>query len=183
MRDGPESVGLTDLEVECWVSCLVAQTALQTGIRLHGGVTRPKSVCEPFEGIWDANAKGAETLAIALEGHFKGHGAVNEFVEEATPITKVDKFIDQLEAQLEEKKITIELDSSAKLTLAKKGFDPVFGARPLARVIQEDIKKPLAEEILFGQFSSRGGIVYVEQEEEGLVLKLKESIKDKDRVS
>ena len=61
----------------------------------------------------------------------------------------VDKFIDQLEAQLEEKKITIELDNSAKLTLAKKGFDPVFGARPLARVIQEDIKKPLADRILF----------------------------------
>ena len=54
----------------------------------------------------------------------------------------VDKFIDQLEAQLEEKKISIELDMSAKMTLAKKGFDPVFGARPLARVIQEEIKKP-----------------------------------------
>ena len=65
----------------------------------------------------------------------------------------VDKFIDQLEAQLEEKKITIELDSSAKSTLAKKGFDPVFGARPLARVIQEDIKKPLADRILFGDLS------------------------------
>ncbi|MFP6779787.1 MAG: ATP-dependent Clp protease ATP-binding subunit ClpA, partial [Alphaproteobacteria bacterium] len=70
----------------------------------------------------------------------------------------VDKFIDQLESQLEEKKITIELDSSAKLTLARKGFDPVFGARPLARVIQEDIKKPLADKILFGDLSNGGHI-------------------------
>jgi ATP-dependent Clp protease ATP-binding subunit ClpA len=70
----------------------------------------------------------------------------------------VDKFIDQLEAQLEEKKISIELDISAKLSLAKKGFDPVFGARPLARVIQEEIKKPLANSILFGELSNGGHI-------------------------
>ena len=86
VRDGPESVGLPDLEVECRVGGLEAQSALQTGVRLHGGVTRPKSVCEPFEGICDANTQGTETLAIALEGHFKGHGAVNEFVEEVTPL-------------------------------------------------------------------------------------------------
>ena len=86
MRDGPESVWLPDLEVECRAGCLVAQTALQTGVRLYGGVTRPKAVCEPFEGIRDANTKGAETLAVALKGHFKDHGAVNELVEEVTPL-------------------------------------------------------------------------------------------------
>ena len=55
VRDGPEGVGLPDLKVECRVGGLVAQTALQTGVRLHGGVTRPKSVCEPFEGIANAD--------------------------------------------------------------------------------------------------------------------------------
>jgi ATP-dependent Clp protease ATP-binding subunit ClpA len=70
----------------------------------------------------------------------------------------VDKFIDQLESQLEEKKITIELDDNAKKSLADKGFNPVFGARPLARVIQEKIKKPLADRILFGDLSNGGHI-------------------------
>ena len=51
VRDGPESVRLFDLEVEGRVGCFVAQTALQTGVRLHGGVTSPEAVCEPFEGI------------------------------------------------------------------------------------------------------------------------------------
>ena len=52
----------------------------------------------------------------------------------------------------------------------------------MQRLIQENIKKPLAEEILFGQFSSKGGVVYVDQEEDGLSLKFKELIKDKDKV-
>jgi len=54
----------------------------------------------------------------------------------------------------------IELDESARSWLAEKGYDRLFGARPLARVIQEHIKKPLAEELLFGQLS-KGGIVRV----------------------
>jgi len=70
----------------------------------------------------------------------------------------VDKFIDQLEAQLEEKKVTIELNKEAKFLLSEKGFDPVFGARPLARVIQEKIKKPLADKILFGELVNGGHI-------------------------
>ena len=70
----------------------------------------------------------------------------------------VDKFIDQLEAQLEERKVTIELNKDAKLLLAKEGFDEVFGARPLARVIQEKIKKPLADRILFGDLTNGGHI-------------------------
>jgi ATP-dependent Clp protease ATP-binding subunit ClpA len=57
-----------------------------------------------------------------------------------------------------------------------------MGARPMQRLIQENIKKPLAEEILFGQFSSKGGVVYVDQEEDRLSLKFKELIKDKDKV-
>ena len=51
VRDGPESVGLVDLEVECRAGCFVAQAALQAGIRLHGRVARAELVSEPFEGI------------------------------------------------------------------------------------------------------------------------------------
>jgi ATP-dependent Clp protease ATP-binding subunit ClpA len=66
----------------------------------------------------------------------------------------------QLEEQLADRNVTIELDVSARTWLADKGYDPLFGARPLARVIQEHIKKPLADELLFGRLA-KGGIVRV----------------------
>ena len=72
----------------------------------------------------------------------------------------VDKFIIQLEAQLTDRGVSIELDAEARAWLARKGYDPLFGARPLGRVIQEHIKKPLAEELLFGRLA-RGGAVLV----------------------
>jgi ATP-dependent Clp protease ATP-binding subunit ClpA len=70
----------------------------------------------------------------------------------------------QLEAQLGDRNITIELTPEANNWLAERGYDDKFGARPLARVIQEHIKKPLAEEILFGSLKD-GGIVRVLVEE------------------
>jgi ATP-dependent Clp protease ATP-binding subunit ClpA len=72
----------------------------------------------------------------------------------------VDKFIIELEVQLADRKVAIELTEKARKWLAKKGYSPKFGARPLARVIQEHIKKPLAEELLFGKLA-KGGIVQV----------------------
>jgi ATP-dependent Clp protease ATP-binding subunit ClpA len=73
----------------------------------------------------------------------------------------VTKFVLQLEAQLADRNITIELTDEATDWLAKNGFDELYGARPLARVIQEHIKKPLADDILFGRLT-RGGHVKVE---------------------
>src|SRR5690349_16875360 len=73
----------------------------------------------------------------------------------------VDKFIMQLEAQLADRQVSIELSDAARDFLAKRGFDPLNGARPLARVIQEHIKKPLAEELLFGKLE-KGGVVRVD---------------------
>ncbi|RSB42461.1 ATP-dependent Clp protease ATP-binding subunit ClpA [Brevundimonas sp. 357] len=73
----------------------------------------------------------------------------------------VTKFVMQLEAQLADRNITIELTDEATDWLAKNGFDELYGARPLARVIQEHIKKPLADDILFGRLT-RGGHVKVE---------------------
>ncbi|ROR32617.1 ATP-dependent Clp protease ATP-binding subunit ClpA [Inmirania thermothiophila] len=79
----------------------------------------------------------------------------------------VDKFLFELEAQLQEKGVTIEVDEAARAWLAEHGFDEKMGARPMARVIQEHIKRPLAEELLFGRLSD-GGHVRVRVEGEGL---------------
>jgi ATP-dependent Clp protease ATP-binding subunit ClpA len=73
----------------------------------------------------------------------------------------VDKFIIELEAQLADRNVSIELTDEACQWLAKRGYDKNYGARPLARVIQEYIKKPLAEELLFGKLTG-GGVVHVE---------------------
>jgi len=73
----------------------------------------------------------------------------------------VDKFIFELEMQLEQKKVTIEIDKDARDWLANKGYDPKMGARPMARLISEHIKKPLAEELLFGQLKNGGHITVV----------------------
>src|SRR5258706_409077 len=77
----------------------------------------------------------------------------------------VAKFVLQLEEQLADRNVTIELDAAARDWLAAKGYDPLFGARPLARVIQEHIKKPLAEELLSGSLA-KGGIVRVSVDKE-----------------
>jgi len=79
-----------------------------------------------------------------------------------TTVSKVvDKFIMQLEAQLAEKGVTITLSDDARAHLAKEGYDPAMGARPLSRVIQEQVKRPLAEELLFGDLSKGGGAVVI----------------------
>jgi ATP-dependent Clp protease ATP-binding subunit ClpA len=79
----------------------------------------------------------------------------------------VEKFVLQLEAQLAERQINIELSSEAADWLATKGYDQQMGARPLARVIQEHVKKPLAEEVLFGKLA-KGGTVRILLKDGGL---------------
>ena len=70
----------------------------------------------------------------------------------------VDKFLIRLEAQLIEKNVTLIVDDKAKRWLADKGYDVKMGARPMERVIQENIKRPLADEILFGELSDGGTV-------------------------
>jgi len=70
----------------------------------------------------------------------------------------VSKFIKELESQLSERAITFDVSQEAKEWLAKKGFDPVFGARPMARLIQKELKDPLADEILFGKLKNGGKV-------------------------
>ena len=71
----------------------------------------------------------------------------------------VDKFVMQLEEQLADRGVTIELDDDARGWLAEKGYDPKMGARPLARQIQEHLKKPLSEELLFGELAKGGSVL------------------------
>jgi len=73
----------------------------------------------------------------------------------------VDKFIGELSTQLAEKKVHIELTEAARAYLAKKGYDPLNGARPLGRVIQDEVKRPLTDELLFGKLAN-GGTVKVD---------------------
>jgi len=73
--------------------------------------------------------------------------------------TIVEKFILQLESQLAERRVAITLEPAAREWLARKGFDPVYGARPLARVIQTEVRDPLTDEILFGQLEHGGTVV------------------------
>jgi ATP-dependent Clp protease ATP-binding subunit ClpA len=83
----------------------------------------------------------------------------------------VEKFVLQLEAQLMDRNVTIELTKPAAEWLADKGYDDKMGARPLGRVIQEEIKKPLAEELLFGKLA-KGGVVKVAVKDGKLTLDL-----------
>ena len=70
----------------------------------------------------------------------------------------VDKFIIQVEAQLEDKGVSLSIDKEAKEHLADIGYDEVYGARELGRVIQEKVKKPMAEELIFGALSKGGHV-------------------------
>jgi ATP-dependent Clp protease ATP-binding subunit ClpA len=85
----------------------------------------------------------------------------------------VEKFVLQLEAQLMDRNVSIELTQPAAEWLAERGYDDKMGARPLGRVIQENIKKPLAEELLFGKLA-KGGVVRVSVEDDQLKLDIQE---------
>ena len=86
----------------------------------------------------------------------------------------VKKFILQLEQRLAEKNVTLEVTDEAVDWLAKKGYDATMGARPMARVIQQEIKQPLAEELLFGKLT-KGGQVLVKQDKDKLAFDITRS--------
>lgn len=92
-------------------------------------------------------------------------------LDEPTILNIVDKFMLELEQQLEDKQVTIELDDDARNWLAEKGYDRSMGARPMARMIQQYIKQPLAEDLLFGKLM-KGGTVQVTVKDGDLVTKV-----------
>ena len=75
--------------------------------------------------------------------------------------TVVDKFLTELQAQLDEKRVTLEVDDAAREWLAREGYDEKMGARPMQRLIQEKIKRQLEEDLLFGDLANGGGVVRV----------------------
>jgi ATP-dependent Clp protease ATP-binding subunit ClpA len=89
-------------------------------------------------------------------------------LDEKVILRVVDKFLMQLEEQLHEKKVEAVFSTELRDHLAKKGFDPVMGARPMARLIQDTIRKALADELLFGRLVN-GGRVEVDVDEAGEV--------------
>ena len=88
----------------------------------------------------------------------------------------VDKFLVELQAQLEDKHVQLDVSEAARDWLAEHGYDPQMGARPMARLIQDKIKRPLAEEILFGELAEGGGLVRVELEGESLAFHIESTL-------
>lgn len=84
----------------------------------------------------------------------------------------VDKFLSELQQQLEDKKVVIYASDSAREWLSVKGYDADMGARPMARLIQEKVKKPLAEMILFGELADKGGVVKIDITDDEVCLRV-----------
>jgi ATP-dependent Clp protease ATP-binding subunit ClpA len=117
----------------------------------------------------DHSTDGNEAVNKLFTPEFRNRlDAVIQFkpLDKSIILNVVDKFIIELEAQLEEKNVSIDFNDEAKAWLAEHGFDATMGARPMARLISEKVKKHLADEILFGKLS-RGGRVNVILDEKG----------------
>jgi ATP-dependent Clp protease ATP-binding subunit ClpA len=118
----------------------------------------------------DAKSRGKQAIEKLFSPEFRNRlDAVVSFKPLTLEVmeTIVEKFILELEAQLTERRVAITLTPEARAQLAQKGYDPVYGARPLSRLIQTDVRDPLTEEILFGRLE-HGGTVTIGLEAEKL---------------
>jgi ATP-dependent Clp protease ATP-binding subunit ClpA len=145
----------------------------------HGKLTDHNGRTVDFRNvvlIMTSNAGAAEQAKAAIEKMFtpEFRNRLDATISFA-PLPKeiilqvVEKFVLQLEAQLMDRGVSIELTPEAAQWLADRGYDDKMGARPLGRVIQEFVKKPLAEELLFGKLQ-KGGLVRVMVKDDKLVL-------------
>ncbi len=122
--------------------------------------------------LQDHTTDGMEAISKMFTPEFRNRlDAIVQF--EGLPVdvvhTVVDKFLFELQSQLDEKGITIHVTDEVRDFLVQEGYDPLMGARPMSRVIQEKIKKPLAEFVLFGSLS-KGAVIKVELKDEEIVL-------------
>ncbi len=127
----------------------------------------------------DHSPDGMEAIRRMFTPEFRNRldGVVQfEALDQETVALVADKLLLELETQLEDKGVSIEFDVAARAWVAEKGYDPKMGARPMARVIQENVKRPLAEELLFGKLAT-GGTVRVTVKDDQLQLDI-ESNKD-----
>ncbi|HVC37726.1 MAG TPA: ATP-dependent Clp protease ATP-binding subunit ClpA [Gammaproteobacteria bacterium] len=109
----------------------------------------------------DNTPDGMEAIRRLFSPEFRNRlDAIIHFnsLDERTIAQVVDKFVIELEGQLEQKGVTLGVDEAARKLIATRGYDAKMGARPMARVIQEAIKKPLAEELLFGKLAQGGHV-------------------------
>jgi len=117
----------------------------------------------------DHSSDGLEVIKRMFTPEFRNRlDAIVQF-KALTPTTiaqVVDKFLIELEAQLEPKKVTLEVDEDGRQWLAKRGYDPKMGARPMARLIQENIKRRLAEELLFGRLMNGGHVIVTTRDDD-----------------
>jgi ATP-dependent Clp protease ATP-binding subunit ClpA len=117
--------------------------------------------------LQDHATEGSEIIKKAFSPEFRNRlDAVIQFksLDERTVARVVDKLLVELEAQLEQKGVMLEVDDTAREWIATHGYDAKMGARPMARVIQEHIKRPLAEELLFGQLAQGGRVTVTVKE-------------------
>ena len=124
----------------------------------------------------DNSRDNQEAMKKAFSPEFRNRldGVIQFQVLPTTVIENVvDKFLTELQAQLDDKKVLLDVDQSARTWLAEQGYDRLMGARPMQRLIQEQLKKPLAEMILFGELADHGGNVTVSvKKEHGKVIGL-----------
>jgi ATP-dependent Clp protease ATP-binding subunit ClpA len=120
----------------------------------------------------DTASKGMRAVERVFSPEFRNRlDAIVTFhaLTQEVMLLVVDKFIRELNAQLADKKVTLTVSDDARWWLAEKGYDPQFGARPLGRLIQLEIKDPLSDELLFGKLE-KGGRVHVDTAETGLTI-------------
>ncbi len=119
----------------------------------------------------DHTSDGMEAIKKMFTPEFRNRlDAIIQFGNLSIEIVKtvVDKFLVELQAQLDDKRVVLDIDEEVRTWLAKKGYDDKMGARPMARLIQEQLKKPLAEAVLFGDLAQNGGTVHVGLENDAL---------------
>jgi ATP-dependent Clp protease ATP-binding subunit ClpA len=135
----------------------------------------------------DHSTDGAEAIKKGFTPEFRNRlDAIVQFASLSPQVMEqvVDKFIFELETQLAEKKVELYVEPEARKWLARHGYDEKMGARPMTRLIQESIKKPLAESLLFGELSS-GGRVIISEKDDQLAFDMKsvaDQSKDIDKV-
>lgn len=125
----------------------------------------------------DHSSDGMELLKKMFTPEFRNRlDAIIQFHSLSKEVirTVVDKFMVEIQAQLDNKKVVLEVDDEALEWLAEKGYDKTMGARPMQRLIQTRIKKELAEDILFGRLSNNGGVVQIIVKDGELVLEIEE---------
>ena len=128
-------------------------------------------------GVRSHVEKGKEAIEKMFSPEFRNRLDATIVFNSLTPEVierVVDKFMMELEGQLSDKKVSVHLSPRARLWLAKRGHDPIFGARPMARLIQAEIKRVLADEILFGRLQS-GGEVKIDESEDKLTFSYEET--------